>query len=105
MRVQYASCSRSNLAVYCKSLSAAMPYVPLLLLLLRLGSAQQQLPQPTAAAAMPATTTTTTTTTPAAAVVAAIFEVVLLLSLSCAGEIVSSAQAPLEVGTARRRRG
>ena len=34
MRVQYASCSRSNLCVYCKLLSAAMPYIPLLLLLL-----------------------------------------------------------------------
>ena len=32
LRVQYASCSRSNLGVYCKLLSAAMPYVPLLLL-------------------------------------------------------------------------
>ena len=32
MRVQYAPCSRSNLGVYCKLLSATMPYVPLLLL-------------------------------------------------------------------------
>ena len=32
MRVQYSSCSRSNLGMYCKLLSAAMPYVPLLLL-------------------------------------------------------------------------
>ena len=60
------------------------------------GSTQQQPQQPTAAAAMPATT-------PAAAV-AAIFAVVpLLLSLSCAGEAICSAQAPLEVGTARNR--
>ena len=41
-------------------------------------------------------------TTPAAAI-AAIFDVVLLLSFSCAGKAISPAQAPLEVGTARRR--
>ena len=33
-RVQHASCSRSNMGVYCKLLYAAMMYVPLLLLLL-----------------------------------------------------------------------
>ena len=38
--------------------------------------------------------------------VAAIFDGVLLpLSLSCAGEAISSAQAPLEVSTACRRQG
>ena len=61
------------------------------------GSAQQKLQQPTAAAGMPGST-------PAAAAVATIFDVLqLLLSPSCAGEAISSAQAPLEVGTARRR--
>ena len=33
MRVKYASCSRSNLGVYSRFLSSAMPYVPLLLVL------------------------------------------------------------------------
>ena len=43
------------------------------------------------------------TTIPTAGV-AAIFDVVLLrLLLSCGGEGIPSAQAPLEVGTARRR--
>ena len=36
-------------------------------------------------------------TTPAAAVAAVFYVVLLLLSLSCAGEAISSAQAPLEV--------
>ena len=55
------------------------------------GSAQQQQLQQPTAAAMPATTL------PGA--VAAIFYAVLqLLSLSCAGEVMSSAKAPLEVG-------
>ena len=67
MLVQYASCSSSILGVYCNMLSAAMPYVPLLLSL-------------------------------AAGTVAATFYVVLLLllSLSCAGEVISSAQAPFQ---------
>ena len=102
MRVQYASCSRSNLCVYCKLLSAAMPYIPLLMLLLLLllcyswgccwvcPAAAAAAAAATAAAAVPATTL--------AAAVAPIFYVVLqLLSLSCVGEVVSSAQAPLEV--------
>ena len=60
------------------------------------GSALQQLQQPAAAVTMP-------TTTPAAAVPAIFYVVALLLSLSCSGEAISSAQAPLGVGTARRR--
>ena len=100
MRVQYAPCSRSNLGVTasccllryrtyrCCCCAAAG---------VAAGSAQQQLQQPTAAAAMPATT-------PAAAAVGASFDVVpLLLSFSCVGEAISSAKAPFEVGTARRR--
>ena len=102
MRVQYASCSRSNMGVYCKLLSAAMRTYRCCCCAaagVAAGSAQQQLQQPTAAAATPATTA------PVAAV-AAIFAVVpLLLWLSCAGEAISSVQAPLEVGTARRRKG
>ena len=57
------------------------------------GSAQQQqLQQPHAAAAMPATT-------PAAAVATIFYALLQLISLSCAGEVISSAQAPLEVDT------
>ena len=41
--------------------------------------------------------------TPTAAVAVIFAVVLLLLSLSCAGEAISSAQASLEVGTARRR--
>ena len=45
-------------------------------------------------------------TAPPPAAVAAIFDVVLLLIyLSCAGEVTYLAQAPLEVGTGRRRKG
>ena len=95
MRVQYASCARSNTGVCLKLVSAAMPFVSLCCCCaaagVAAGSAQQQLQQPNAAAALPATT-------PAAAVAASFDVLLLLLSLACAGEAISSAQAPLEVG-------
>ena len=96
---KYASCSRSNFRVYCKLLSVAMPYAPLLLLCCCWRSGWVCTAAATysnTAAAMPATT-------PAAAVADILAVVSLLLSFSCAGEALSSAQAPLEVGTARRR--